>query len=193
MKNFLCTLFVVLFTFNAWGQETPGIYYKDLKLGYSRISGQKLGNLAGAYFSLGLSGAKRDLIIEGKMAELIITEKRPSFTVVFGDSTAIPAIFHDPTNFDYLVLVELKKGKHERKLQTGSYGLTGVESNLSGKYLRSLKVEQISQSAFVITPKEDLKKGEYGIYFNIPEPKDDDESTKNAPKPFRGVFDFSIL
>ena len=56
------------------------------------------------------------------MAELIITEKRPSFTVVFGDSTAIPAIFQDPTNFDYLVLVELKKGKHERKLQTGSYG-----------------------------------------------------------------------
>ena len=87
------------------------------------------------------------------MAELIITEKRPSFTVVFSDSTAIPAIFQDPTNFDYLVLVELKKGKHERKLQTGSYGLTGVESNLSGKYLRSLKVEQISQSAFVITPK----------------------------------------
>ena len=140
---------------------------------------------------MGLSSAKRNLLIEGKTAELKINEKRPTFNVVFGDSTALPSVFQNPKNFDFLVLVELKKGKNERKLQNGSYGLTGVESNLASKYVISLKVEQISQSEFSICPKEDLKKGEYCLYFNIPEPKDKDNE-KEQNDIFKGVFDFTI-
>ena len=190
MKKILFLFIVVFLTANAWGQ-TAGIFYNGEKVGYSRIFGHKLGNLAGAYFSMGLSGAKRNLLIEGKTAELKINEKRPTFNVVFGDSTALPSVFQNPKNFDFLVLVELKKGKNERKLQNGSYGLTGVESNLASKYVISLKVEQISQSEFSICPKEDLKKGEYCLYFNIPEPKDKDNE-KEQNDIFKGVFDFTI-
>lgn len=195
-KHLTFILAMMLSVFAAFAHEdeivVPGIYYNGEKVGSSRITGQRLGNLAGAYFTMGLSGAKRDMQIEGKSAELTINEKRPVFTVVFAEN-AIPAVFQNPANSDYLILVKLKEGKNERKLQNGSYGLTGVESTVAQKFVVPMKVEQVTATTFTFTPKEDLKKGEYGFYFNMP--KLSDEEAANAPesaKPYNGVIDFNI-
>lgn len=186
-------MFSLITTFAQEGAPAnSGIFYNGEKIGSSRITGQRLGNLAGAYFSFGLSGAKRDLQIEGRSAELTIEEKRPEFTIVFAEN-AMPAVFQNAANVDYLILVKLKQSKKERKLQNGSYGLTGVESNVSSKYVIPMKVEQLSATTFKFTPKEDLKKGEYGFYFNMPKLSEGEEA--NAPessKPFNGVIDFNI-
>lgn len=56
-----------------------------------------------------------------------------------------------------------------------------------------MKVERLSENVFTFTPKEDLKKGEYGFYFNIPKLSEEEEP--NAPesaKPYNGVIDFNI-
>lgn len=104
---FLISMLVMSGLAFAQGEsKTPGIYYGDQKLGTSRITGQKLGNLVGAYLSMGLSGAKRDLTIEGKTAMTHLKDIRPEFTVVFSsDSTAFQEVFNDISNLDNLVLV----------------------------------------------------------------------------------------
>ena len=56
-----------------------------------------------------------------------------------------------------------------------------------------MNVEQVSTNTFTFTPKEDLKKGEYGFYFNMP--KLSEEEAENAPesaKPYNAVIDFNI-
>lgn len=84
----------------------------------------------------------------------------------------------------------MKKGKN-RKLQNGSYGLSGVESTLSEKYITPLSVEQISQNSFRLVPREELKKGEeYALYFNQKEEVEEEGEIKS--KPFSLVFDFAI-
>lgn len=169
--------------------KVGGIYFNNDKMSYSRIIGQKVGNIAGAYFSMGLSGAKRNLQIEGKSANLKISEGKPQFTVVFSDNKKSEVVFSSPDMIDYLFLVKLKTGKHERKLQNGSYGLTGIESDIAQKYIIPITIEKIDEAAYSITPKEELQKGEYGFYFNIP--KSNDEDSKG--RPFNGIFDFSIV
>ena len=167
--------------------DVGGIYYNQSKMGYSRIIGQKVGNVAGAYFSFGLSGAKRNLQIEGKSANLKISESLPKFTIVFSDNQKSEVVFLSSEMLDNLVLVKLKSGKNERKLQNGSYGLTGIESNVSQKYVIPLSIDKIDDSTYSITPKEKLSKGEYGFYFNLPKSNDDEN------KSFNGVFDFTIV
>ncbi len=177
---------------NAQTDKPAGIYLGDTKLKTSRITGQRLGNLAGAYFTMGLSGAKRDLIIEGPSASTHIKDTKPEFKIVFSaDSSALQYVFNDPAYVENILLVRLKKGKN-RKMQNGSYGLTGVESNLSDKYIIPLDVEQISETEFTLTPREDLKKNEeYAFYFNIKEADEDSPEPKKT-KPFSMVFDFAV-
>lgn len=195
-KQLTIFLVMMLSIIPVFSQEpTPtasGIYYGGVKLGTSRITGERLGNLVGAYLTYGLSGAKRDMQIEGKTAEITIDEKRPVFSVVFAENS-VPAVFQDPANADRLILVKLKQGKKERKLQNGSYGLSGIESDVASKYIIPMKVEQVSATTFTFTPKEDLKKGEYGFYFKMPKlPKNDVENVPESSKPYNCVIDFTI-
>ena len=168
--------------------DVGGIYYNQTRVGYSRITGQRVGNLAGAYFSFGLSGAKRTLQIEGKTATLKITDELPQFKIVFSNNEKSDEVFKSSDMLNYLVLVKLKTGKNERKLQNGSYGLTGVESSVSKKYIIPLSIEKVGEATYSIIPKEKLSKGEYGFYFNIPKSKNEGEKDNS----FNGIFDFSI-
>lgn len=194
--NKLILLIMLLSPLLLMGQESEsisspdvgGIYYNQTRVGYSRITGQRVGNLAGAYFSFGLSGAKRTLQIEGKTATLKISDNLPQFTIVFSDNEKSEEVFKSSEMLNYLVLVKLKTGKNERKLQNGSYGLTGVESSVAKKYIIPLSIEKVGESTYSIIPKEKLSKGEYGFYFNIPKSKGEEEKDNS----FNGVFDFSI-
>lgn len=91
--------------------DVGGIYYNQTRVGYSRITGQRIGNLAGAYFSFGLGGAKRTLQIEGKTAMLRITDNLPQFTIVFSNNEKSEVYFKSSKMLNNLVLVKLKSGK----------------------------------------------------------------------------------
>jgi len=182
--------------------NSPGIYFNGNRMTYARITGQKLGNFVGAYFSLGLSGVKRDMRIEGKTSTLKITDKQPKFTIRFGYGSTTEPYFNDEKYIKHIVLVKLKSGGKERKMQTGSYGLSGVESSLSNKYVIAISVEPIGDGTYTIIPREDLKEGEYCFYFNIPKKKkdkkdndseDEAKEEKDSENEFKGVYDFTIV
>jgi len=190
--------FIILFcavTVYCSAQDEAGIFYNDSTIPHSRVTGQRLGNLAGAYFTGGLSGAKRRLQIEGATSELVISNtKQPVFVLKFNpDFKKYNAIFADAENLNYLVLVKAKKGKNKREVQTGSYGLTGVESSLSDKIVVPLNIEENEDSIFTISPKEQLKPGEYVFWFTKQIPDGESiEGQKQKTKPYSTVFDFSI-
>ena len=72
MKKVLFLMVAALVFVQTYAQSTPGIYYNNERVGYSRIIGKNVGNIAGAYFTLGLSSAKSNKVIEGETAELEI-------------------------------------------------------------------------------------------------------------------------
>lgn len=194
MRRILCFFLSTILFIGLLAQDNGGIYYNGEEIPNSRITGQKLGNLAGAYFSMGLSGAKRNLKIEGKTSMLQIKEKLPSFEVVFieGDERH-GGMFADEDNLDYLVMVKLKGDKNGRKMQTGSYGLTGVESDLSEKKVIALAIDELGNGRYKISPREELEKGEYCFWFNIKVPVGETEDDQELQlKPYNKVFDFTI-
>lgn len=194
MRKYLILFICCVFALCSYSQNIAGIFYNDALIPHSRVTGQRIGNLAGAYFSMGLSGAKRNIQIEGETSDLVITEKQPTFKVAFNQEfTKYGAIFSDIENMDYLVLVSVKKGKNKRQLQTGSYGLTGIESNLSDKKIIPLNIDENEDGTFSITPKKELKPGEYVFWFTK-KLLDGDQIEGQEPKtkPYNYVFDFTV-
>lgn len=189
MKN-LFLLGLLLISLVCYSQDKAGIYYKNAKgdymqLGYSRITGTNVGNIAGAYLTLGLSAANSNYVIEGKSAEVLTKENPPQFIFKFGDDPLTKYIFTSSDNIDYIRLVKLHPKKNSRNLRTGKYGLTaGVQKGLNDEDIIPIKTELVDENTILVIPKEKIKKGEYCFYFTGESPED--------VKEFIGVFDFSI-
>lgn len=178
MKEILTLIFFVI-SLTASSQ----IYYNGEKLYSSRITGKKLGNLLGAYMTVGLSSAKQSLIVEGETSENVIKDKRPEFTFKFGN--AKDSLFMDRANMDKNMLVKIYPKKRLRQLRIGKYGLVaGVQTNAGGNDAIALRVEEDEEheGVFTVRPREDLDEGEYCFFYT------DKEMVKNASK----VYDFSI-
>lgn len=165
-------------------QETSGIYYKETKVGYSRIIGGNVGNMALAIATFGLSSAKSNNVIEGETAELEITERKPVFTFVFGEDKQTGYIFSDIANMNDILLVTLHKKKGHRNLRTGRYGLTEIKTGIDEKDVVPIAIEKTDDSKCIVHPKKDLEKGEYCFYYTA--------KPENEGNTFNGVFDFSI-
>lgn len=183
MKNLLFLLFCVI-NLITYAQDTTGIYYNNHKLSYSRITGKNVGNIAGAYFTFGMSSAKSNKTLEGETAETEIKEKKPEFIVVFGEDKQTNYIFTEENHINNLLLVQLYKKKNSRNLRSGKYGLAGVKTGIVEEDVIPLTIEKINENKIKIYPKKNLKKGEYGFYYVGEAPNKDTE--------FNGVFDFSI-
>lgn len=182
MKNLLILL--SLFTFSICNsQNIPGIYYNNKKLSYSRITGNSIRNIAGAYFSIGISPAKSYKIIEGTTSELGIKNIKPTFTIVFGEDKETGYIFSSIKNMNNIFLVRLGVKNGNRRIKTGKYGITGIVEGL-GEDIIPIAIEKIDDNSIKITPKNQLLYGEYCFYYNG---KPIDE--KNT---FSGVYDFTI-
>ena len=177
-------MIISLFILTSHAQEIPGIYYNNEKLSYSRIIGKNVSNIAGAYFTLGLSSAKSNKTIEGEKAETEIKEKKPEFVIVFGEDKQTGYIFSNARNADNILLIKLHEKKGKRNLRTGKYGLTGVKTGVDEEDVIPLSIEKIEDYKIKVYPKSNLKKGEYCFYYIGKAPSEEDV--------FNGVFDFSI-
>lgn len=184
MKKLLLLLVICVGCNFANAQEKSGIYYDSNKVEYSRVIGKKVENLAGAYFTLGLSSAKSSLKIEGKTAEMKIEERQPSFDVYIGDDALTEYIFENSANLDNMVIVSIHTKKKSRSIRTGKYGLTGVSVGLDEEDVQPIRIEKVTENHYRILLRERLKKGEYAFYYTgeVPEGKNQ----------FNGVFDFKI-
>ena len=157
------------------------VYYNGEKLGTSRIQGERIGNLFGAFMTIGLSPANTSKIIEGKQAELVIKDKRPLFVIKFESKN--DHIYMKSENMEYIVLTSLQKKGSSRRLRTGKYGLiAGIQTNISEKEIIPISIEESEEEngVFLVKPKEELKKGEDAFYYIR-----DDIEPKN-------VYDFSV-
>lgn len=155
------------------------IYYNDTVLSSSRIIGNKVGNIAGAYLTFGLSAANSNKVVEGASSSMEIAEEKPEFRFVFSSTT--DSMLIDPLYMDYIVLVKLHDKKKTRQIRTGKYGLVaGVQTGLNEDDIIPLSVEQQNDSVYMVSPKTELEKGEYCFYY-----------VEKVPR-IRYVYDFAI-
>ena len=177
----------MLFTLNMIAQDVaPGIYYNGQKMGYSRLIGKRVGNALGAYMSMGIATVKINRVVEGETAELEIAEKKPEFTVVFGEKDYTTGfIFTDRENINRLLLVKLSVKKKNRNLNVGKYGIAKIKTQTDEDYVVALAIDQTDENTFKIHPREELEEGsEYCFYYRL------DDGDKEELKNFDGVFDF---
>lgn len=179
MKKYLLAAILFATSLSASSQ----VFYNGEKLYSSRITGKKIGNLLGAYVTVGISSAKQSLMIEGETSENLITERRPTFKFKFGESK--DSVFMDKANMDKVVMVKLYPKKKARQLRVGKYGtVAGVQTTLGTEDMIPLRIEEDEEnnSIFNVRPKEDLEDGEYCFFYT------DKQLEHMANK----VFDFSI-
>ncbi len=139
------------------------VFYNGQKLGTSRITGSKVGNVVGAYFTVGLSPANSSKIIEGASAETIIKESKPTFVIKF-DENSKDSVFQNRNKIAGIVLLKLHPKGKIRKLFTGKYGLVaGVQTKVAEKDVVPISVDD-SADDIIIKPKVSLEKGEYAFY-----------------------------
>ena len=163
LNSFILAIILLVSTPQIAGAQ---VYYNGEKLGTSRIQGERIGNLLGAYMTVGLSPANTSKIIEGKQAELVIKEKRPQFVIKF--ESKVDRVYMKNENIEYIVLTSLQKKGSSRRLRTGKYGLiAGIQTNISEKEIIPISIEESEEEdgTFLVKPKENLKKGEYAFYY----------------------------
>lgn len=182
--NKLLLLIVCMFPLSLMAQGT-GISYQNEKIGNSRVSGKRVGNIVGAYLTIGLSAANSNIVIEGENSDCVIDNSKPEFTFTFGEDKQTEYIFADSSNLDAIVLIKLHEKKGSRYLRTGKYGLiAGVQTGTDQKDVQPISVEKVDDKHFKVTPKSRLAKGQYAFYYigTVPDGKNR----------YNGVFDFSI-
>lgn len=178
MKKTILSMLLAVVTVGASAQ----VFYNEEKLGNSRIQGNKVGNIAGAYLTFGLSSAKSNKVVEGETSGLDIKDKRPVFTILFYES-AKDSVFMDKDNMDKIVLVKMHEKKNSRLIRTGKYGLAaGVQTGLLAEDIIPVSIDDSEDEKYTysIKPKSELKKGEYGFIY-VPN-----------GKPVSKVYDFTI-
>ena len=166
MKNIITKKLVILAITMYPLVSDSQVYYNGEKLGTSRIQGGKVGNIAGAYFTLGLAPANYAKVIEGESAEVAISEKRPTFVIKFESKR--DSIFANKDNMTGLLLVALHTKSNSRRLRTGKYGLVaGVQTDIAQKDVIPVSIEEDEEvdNVFTVKPKDDLKPGEYAFYY----------------------------
>ena len=170
------TLVLALISTSAYSQ----IFYNGEKLGNSRIQGNRVGNVVGAYFTIGISSAKSYKLIEGDTSETVITETKPVFKISFNSKK--DSLFINKENMDGFVLVKLITKKGMRRLTTGKYGISGIQTKISEDILVPLSFDESEEedNVFIVKPKKELVPGEYAFYYM----KDEPETNK--------VYDFTI-
>ena len=188
MAKFLSILLISLslsLQINAQQGET-GIYYNDKAISFSRITGKKIGNVAGAYFTFGLSSAKAKMNIEGSSSENTVASTKPTFVFKFGDKNPITGdLYANEENIARFLLVKIKTKGKQRSIIVGKYGLTQIKTNVDSKDIIALKLESKGGGVYEVTPREALEKGEeYAFYYR--------QKEEDKKDPFYGVFDFVI-
>lgn len=170
--------------------KTTGVYYNDIKMSYSRITGKKVGNVLGAYVTAGISAAKVRMTVEGKKADLVIKEDKPKFMFVFGrEDVSTGFVFTNESNLNNFLLVKMKTSGKGRTIIVGKYGITQIKGNIDTKDIVDVKIERIGDGVYSVVPQDNLEdKTEYGFYYRNAKSKDDSEDIRE----FKGIYDFRV-
>lgn len=174
----------------------PGIYLfenNEMKpIEPSVFSGSKINPLMGS-LTLGIKKTKYKAKVRGKSANLQTSNSSPTFYFVFNpeykrSGATMAGLFWgmpatSPAEF---LMVEMQVKKRSRRAVLGEYGTwTGMSLGARDKDIREYSFKKIKSGIYKVTPKQNLKVGEYCFYF----------ANKVVGLGIAGgkVFDFSII
>lgn len=128
-------------------------------------AGVKTSNLAGAAFSYGIATAKLKAEIPGSHAPVRATDARPVVYMYFPEMSGLGSfggteMISSPNQF---TLMRLEVKKNRRETQVGKVGLYRSQVGADEKRELLFNSERIRSGMYKITPKEDLKPGEYAF------------------------------
>jgi len=178
-----CSMFlsaVILACSFAAAQTKPtenGIYVQNGdhwdKLYIASTSGARSSGAAKSAFSYGIASSKAVLVFRDSTAPVKSSSMRPIFLVI-GDTITAPRD---------IVIVRLQQKKDHRELQIGKFNAySGMKMEYPPADVIEVDVKE-SERARTITPKTDLKAGEYIIFTGTP-----------TPMPIGyGGYDFSVV
>ncbi|HUJ09690.1 MAG TPA: hypothetical protein VL171_06655 [Verrucomicrobiae bacterium] len=113
--------------------------------------------------------AKSRAVLQGEHADLQIPSSVPVFYFYFDRSgsslSSASKVATAPNDFS-LVQMEIRKSKHQRRLEIGKVNLGGSKQGLSPKVIRAIQSEKVGDGIYKVTPQENLKDGEYAFVYN---------------------------
>lgn len=165
---------------NVW--HDAGIYYYDAEngqpkltpLAFALLSEAKTSGLFTSVLTQGISKVKFKTSIPQPQAALQLNTPRPIFYFYFEtddarqtnpDDTARYAL--SPKDF---MLVQLSPKKDAREMLIGQANIFGAESDTLDKNAHPFDVEKVGSGIYKVTPRYNLKEGEYGFYEANPQP-----------------------
>jgi hypothetical protein len=104
--------------------------------------------------------------IDGKTSKNRVKNMRPVFYFYFGKASSLNqsgAYFSNSSNPSEFLLVKFKIKSKKREYTTGKMGMGGMKSGIADKDKIEFDYEKIKEGIYKITPKKDLKLGEYGF------------------------------
>lgn len=154
----------------------PGIYLFEndemKQIEPSIFSGSKMNPLMST-LTYGVKKTKYKAKVRGKSANLQTSDSSPIFYFVFNpeykrSGATMAGLFWgmpatSPAEF---LLVEMQVKDNSRRAVLGEFGVwTGVSMGARDKDVREYSFEKIKPGIYKVTPKENLKAGEYCFYF----------------------------
>jgi hypothetical protein len=128
-------------------------------------AGVKTANVAGMAFSYGIAKAKLKAEIPGPHAPTRTKDARPVFYMYFPEMSSLGSfggtdMISSPNQFSLLALEEKKE---RRETQIAKMGFASQSAGADEKRQIMFSSERIHSGMYKVTPKEDLKSGEYAF------------------------------
>ena len=154
-----------------------GIYYlkeRDgkrelIQIEASVYSQTKTGGMFAQAITYGIAKVKSKAVLSTANAKLQIDQRRPVFYFYFEvKNTSLSYsgdIYSSSTSPNEFVMVKMDEKKKSRELVVGQYNLFGAQSGTLDKYAVPFDYEKLAPGVYKVTPKVDLARGEYGMFY----------------------------
>jgi hypothetical protein len=151
-----------------------GIYIRIrgqlIEIDPTAFSGGRTGSLLTSAMTYGIKKAKFNAVVRAPRAATRATTANPEFYFYFENAAPVenrPGALaslgaSSPTEF---VLARMDRGRTERRMTVGEWGLTGVNTGTSAHETIDLSIEKLGRGVFKATPKQSLEPGEYCFFF----------------------------
>jgi hypothetical protein len=129
----------------------------------------KSGGLLKNALTYGMAKIRSKAVLPGANAKLQIISARPVFYFYFEVKTSGLSgsnnVYSASTSPNEFVLVKLEEKKRSRELVVGQRNVFGAQSGTLDKDSRPFDYEKLAPGVYKVTPRQDLTRGEYGIFY----------------------------
>lgn len=130
----------------------------------------KSGGFFKSAMTYGIAKVKSKAVLAGRQANLQMDNAKPVFYFYFDTKSAglssagnvYQGVSVSPNEF---VLVKMDVKKNSRELVVGQFNSFGASSGALDEFVQPFDYEKVAPGIYKVTPKKDLKEGEYGFFY----------------------------